>query len=168
MNLAVRAALLAILATCGFAQISHAQKKATAPKQPVAPGWAVNCATTPQGLRCQASQSAFLKKNRQRILTAAVSFPPKSKDPVMLFHLAHGIYLPAGVSMQVDTEKAKNVAVEFCDARGCYARLPIAPAALKALKSGKTMSVGFQALNKQTLSVQLTLKGFTAAYEKIK
>lgn len=168
MSLAVRVALLVILATGGFEANAQAQKKAPAPKQQGAPGWAVNCATTPQGLRCQASQSAYLKKNRQRILTAAVSFPPKSKDPVMLFHLAHGIYLPAGVSMQIDTEKAKKVVVEFCDARGCYARLPIAKAALKALKNGKTMSVGFQALNKQTLSVQLTLKGFTAAYEKFK
>lgn len=168
MNPTIRLALIVTLATSVYAQNALAQKKAPAPKQPAPPGWAVNCATTPQGLRCQASQSAFLKKNKQRILTAAVSFPPKSKDPVMLFHLAHGIYLPAGVSLQIDKEKPEKIVVEFCDARGCYARLPIAQAALKALKNGKTMSVGFQALNKQTLNVQMTLKGFTAAYEKIK
>lgn len=169
MNFAIRLLVLLFLAWGASGQRVYAQsKKATAPKQPVTGGWTVNCASTPQGLRCQALQTVSVKKSRQRILTAAISISPKTKTPIMLFHLAHGIYLPTGVSLKVDTEKPAKIMVEFCNSKGCYARFPVAEAVLKSMKNGKAMEVGFQNLNKQTLNIQLSLKGFTAAYDKIK
>ena len=61
-----------------------------------------------------------------------------------------------------------DVQIQTCEARGCYASLPIAPDLLATLRSGKQLKVSFQNLGKETITIPMQLTDFAAAYDKIK
>ena len=79
-----------------------------------------------------------------------------------------GLNLPAGAKLQIDEGKASDMQIQTCEARGCYANLPISPEMLATLKSGKQLKVSFQNLAKETITIPMPLADFAAAYEKIK
>ncbi len=85
----------------------------------------------------------------------------------MLLHLPHGMHLPAGVVIRVDKGKPIKVAIQTCDLRGCFAGVPVDAVMLKAKKRGQTLSVALRNLKKQTIAINLNLKGFTAAFKKL-
>ena len=96
---------------------------------------------------------------------------PRASDtraPVALVQLPLGLNLPAGAKLQVDDGKTSDLQIQTCEARGCYANLPISPDLLAAMKSGKQLKISFQNLAKETITIPMPLADFAAAYEKIK
>jgi invasion protein IalB len=79
-----------------------------------------------------------------------------------------GLNLPAGAKLQVDEGKVTDVQIQTCEARGCYASLPIAPDLLATLRSGKQLKVSFQNIGKETITIPMPLADYAAAYDKIK
>jgi invasion protein IalB len=57
--------------------------------------------------------------------------------------------------------------LQTCDVKGCYAGEQISDDMLAAMKSGKTLAVGFQNLARQTISVPMALARFDEAYRRI-
>lgn len=80
-----------------------ATPKQPAPGQaaPARPTWVVNCSNAEKGLDCRVVQSLFLRKTGQRLLSVIVHVPPDTKKPEMLLQLPLGIYLLAGVTLQI-------------------------------------------------------------------
>ena len=85
----------------------------------------------------------------------------------ILITLPHGLYLPAGVTTQVDKNKAEALAVQTCDDKGCYAGAALQQALLENMKKGEALVVGFQDLKKQSITLSLPLRGFADAYQKM-
>ena len=75
--------------------------------------------------------------------------------------------MPAGASIQIDKADAEKLEVQTCDNNGCYAAKGISPSMLVALEKAETVTVTFQNLNKQNITLPLPMKGFTSAYEKL-
>ena len=142
-----------------------AAAKEEAPKQE--PGWTVRCDSAGEGLVCKAMQTIVLAKTRQLLLSAAVSKPPGSDNATLLLQLPHGLFNPAGVTVGVDVEKPQTLAIQTCDAKGCYAGTPVTPEQLAAMKTGSKLNVVFQDLKKQKIAVPVPLKGFDAAMKKL-
>ncbi|MEO1205976.1 MAG: invasion associated locus B family protein [Pseudomonadota bacterium] len=134
---------------------------------PPGAGWAVQCNNPGQGLVCRATQNIFITKTRQRLLSVAVSKPSGDKNLAMLIQLPHGLFLPGGLSLKVDDDAAKQLAVQTCDQSGCYAGHPIDTALLSKLKSGSRLTISFQNLQKKTMSIPVPLSGFGDAVQKI-
>jgi len=138
-----------------------------APEAPTVP-WIVNCASTGGQVACEASQRLVVQKTGQLLLAVTVRIPPESKTAAMMLHLPHGLFLPDGVTLDVDGKGSKKQEVQTCDQRGCYAGLPIDEAYLKELQSGKTMTVAFRNLQKEEVRVPIALSGFKEAYGKLR
>ncbi len=78
-----------------------------------------------------------------------------------------GTILPAGVKVQVDAGEPRTGAFEFCIPNGCILRDPLSAEFLASLKAGKAASMTFRVLQQGTLSVSISLKGFTKAFKAL-
>jgi invasion protein IalB len=134
------------------------------------PGWIARCSSGSRSasLECAIEQSAVLTKTGQLIVLINIRVPAETRAPVALVQLPLGLNLPAGAKLQIDEGKAADMQIQTCEARGCYANLPVSPEMLATLKSGKQLKVSFQNLAKETITIPMPLADFAAAYEKIK
>ncbi len=132
------------------------------------PSWAVQCVNAGGKLACKAYQTIALRKTGQRLLMVSVNRPTVGEGPAMLVHLPHRLFLPAGVTLKVDKGAVKTLVVQTCDAKGCYAGVALDKALITAMQSGKSLTVGFQNLEKKPLSIAMPLAGFATAFGKLK
>jgi len=189
MKISVKFAVAAV-AISGLSGPGHAQAPKAKNPQPVAqatpsptaaasdgaaasappPGWIARCssASRASSLECAIEQSAVLTKTGQLIILINIRVPAETRAPVALVQLPLGLNLPAGARLQVDEGKASDMQIQTCEARGCYANLPVSPEMLATLKSGKQLKVSFQNLAKETITIPMPLADFAEAYEKIK
>lgn len=74
--------------------------------------------------------------------------------------------LTAGVSLQVDAQKAKVIPFHACDQLGCYANFAMTKAELDMLRKGNKIAVKVvpAAAPGKTVDLEISLKGFTAAF----
>lgn len=160
---------LAVISSSGFAQEAKPEVKAAEAKQPEAASWVVNCssggATT--DLECQVSQNLTEAKTGQRVLTLTVRRQGEKGELVLLLALPHGLFLPSGVSYQIDGGEKATAAVQTSDQNGAYAAVPLSSALLGGLKSGTTLNIGMEAVTRKPLTIPVPLKGFTAAVDKM-
>ena len=133
-----------------------------------AANWVVNCSNSQAGLACRAGQSLFIKKTGQRFLSVAVAIAPDTKKPNLLLQLPLGVYLPAGVSLQIGKDAAKTLPFESCDQGGCVAEYAVTDAELGAMAKGADLTISAQNLQKKSFTLQVPALGFAAAYAKIK
>jgi invasion protein IalB len=164
------AALVFVLLGSAVAS-AQADKKAAAPEpkniEMPAQGWTVNCGSTADGLVCRASQAIVVAQTRQVLTAVSVFKPTGSEALVMNLNIPHGLFLPAGMTVQVDAEPAQVLAIETCDAQGCYGNMPLPEKTLAAMRKGKQLTVTFQNLTKSNVKVQLPLSGFPEALKKL-
>ncbi|MFL6820195.1 MAG: invasion associated locus B family protein [Bradyrhizobium sp.] len=179
------ASLAVLIAVAAVGSSSHAQAPkpnaaraapaTAAPPTPQAetpaqPGWAARCTSANRGapLECAIEQTAVLSKTGQLVVLVNIRVPSDTHAPVALVQLPLGLNLPAGAKLQVDEGKVTDVQIQTCEARGCYASLPIAPDLLATLRSGKQLKVSFQNIGKETITIPMPLADYAAAYDKIK
>jgi invasion protein IalB len=156
-------ALLAwLLASDVYAQ-SAAQQQTPAPQS----GWVVPCDGQAGALDCRVSQTLVVKETGQLLISVIVRRPSKTENPTLLLQLPHGIFLPAGISLQIDKGKPEVQPVQTCDARGCYVGMAVSKELFAALSNGETMLVVVQDLQKHPITISLPLKGFAEAFRKL-
>jgi invasion protein IalB len=131
--------------------------------------WSARCVNNPEGqiVDCRVTQNIALTKTGQRLLAVVVRIPRDTGAPAMTLNLPHGLFLPAGTTLQIDKATPKELVIDTCDSKGCYASLDVDNELLMILKKGSTLTVTFQNLAKQPIVVPVTLVGFTAAFAKI-
>ncbi len=134
-----------------------------------AESWLYDCPTVNAKKVCRIIQNLSMKKgDQQRPLLSIMVRPDKgAKNHALYLALPHGIFLPAGVEIAVDNEKPVRLAFHTSDTKGIYAGLPISDGMLAALKKGIKMNVIFVSMQKKKIGVPVSLKGFTAAYERL-
>ncbi len=131
--------------------------------------WVSRCASEArQGtLECVVEQTAVLQKTGQLVAAVSIRVPADTHQPSLAVQIPVGLFLPAGVTLQIDEKKPLNLTLQTCDLKGCYAATPISPELLADLKAGKKLAVSFQNLTKENISVPLQLANFSQAYQKI-
>ncbi len=78
-----------------------------------------------------------------------------------------GVRLPPGIGLQVDDRKPRNFPFERCSPARCQAHVMLEEDLLKSLKAGLTGTVTFQDGAGRAMTVDFSLKGFTAALKDI-
>jgi invasion protein IalB len=131
-------------------------------------GWASRCASAGRKseLDCSVDQSVALKTG-QIVVQFTVAIQAASKAPIAIVVLPLGIFLPGGAKVEVDDQKPFDLTLETCDQRGCYGNASISPDLLSAMKTGKTLTVSFTTIAKETVNIPLQLSEFAEAYGKI-
>jgi len=151
----------------GFSGAALAAQQTPAPASKAAKvtnPWQVNCSTAGGiTLTCQMSQSIFLAKTRQRILTALISQRPGTNRLVLHVVLPLGIFFPKGVTVTIDNKSPKTYVIETADKNGSYATIPLNKVLLARLRAGKILAFAVQNLKSKTIKIELPLKGFTAS-----
>ena len=139
---------------------------ATAPAaNPGAPqeNWTVNCAGEGSDKSCTMIQN-LVTDQKQRLLTILLQADQKG-DPTLLYVLPHGLFLPAGVQVQIDGGSQQKLVIQTADQNGSYAGLPVTPALLDTLRKGSELKVTFLSAQQKGITVPVTLSGFSKAYE---
>jgi invasion protein IalB len=172
-------ASLCLLASGSLGLAQTLQPKATkppaagAPTQPApeavpqTPTWMVNCTSVAGGFDCRASQTLFIKSSNTRVLTLVVRTTPGAKRPVMLIQGPLGIYLPAGITLQVGKAAAKALPVQNCDQGGCLTEYAITDEEIEAIRGGADLTVTMQDLKKTPVPLKVPSLGFAEAYAKL-
>ena len=129
----------------------------------------MDCANQSSGAvaDCQISQVMTLKETGQRILMVVVKKDTQTLDPHVMLALPHKIFLPAGIIVQIDSQLPREMDIETCDERACYATGYVSGAFLKNMQAGNAMHVTFQNLLRKPVTLSVPLKGFTVAYGQL-
>ena len=159
-----------------------AEKPAPAPPAPPRPpgnataeqpkpqgGWISRCVseTRTTAVDCSVEQTAVVSQTGQLVASVAVRVPHDTRQPVMVIQVPVGLFLPAGVNIQVDEGKPLAFPLQTCDLKGCYAGAPLPADTLAAMKTGKKLLVIFQNLQKENIPIPLPLDNFAEAYQRI-
>ncbi|MCQ0988628.1 invasion associated locus B family protein [Jiella marina] len=183
-KLGIVAAVLCLVLGLGFAlapAVSQAQNgqsggaaeaarpEAQAPAPEVRQPWSVTCAAPARSadLVCTMQQSLRARATGQRLFAASVAKGTEGGQPQMRLSLPHGVVLTEGIELWVDSGDHRQVAIRTADQNGSYASLPLEPALIEAMKSGRTLNAGVVRETGGKVVFQLSLAGFTAAFEKL-
>ena len=147
-----------------------AQAKKEPKGKPAKPrsGWIVQCSDGGEGLVCKAIQAITMRRTGQRLLTVSVQRNKDGKGAAALYHLPHGIFLPAGVDIIIDKAKPKKLVIQTCDRKGCYSGAQLTAAEVGQMSKAKILSIAFKNLAKKTITLNMPLGGFGQAYAKLK
>ena len=125
------------------------------------PPWSARCSATTRdaALDCQLEQRAVVTETGQLLLLVTIAVP--GRTPLQMF-------LPAGVRIDIDGRNAQKLDFQTCDPQGCYARAPISNALLEAMFKGLKLNIIIESINRQQLTVPMSLEGFTQVYDKVR
>jgi invasion protein IalB len=131
--------------------------------------WTSRCVSEARNgnVDCVVEQSAVVTKTGQLLADISIRVPADTRHPVMLIQLPVGLYLPAGVTVQIDTGKPQQITLQTCDLKGCYGAEPLADDVLAAMKSGTRFAVSFQNTAKETVVIPFGLSNFAEAYQHV-
>lgn len=134
-----------------------------------ASGWTTSCSSlSRQGSQdCTISQSVQLARTGQVVARVSVRVPGDTRAAALLIELPLGLYLPAGVRVQIDEGKPADLPFQTCQAQGCMVLAPIEAEMLAALKAGQQMSLAAQLAGREPLSLSLPLEGFAPSFDRV-
>ncbi len=163
------AAALAAGAFAAASQETTGQTNQAAPKKQPIP-WSSTCSAAARNLplECALEQRAFVRQSGQLIGMVTIRVPSDTKKPVAMIQAPLGLFLPAGITVDVDGDMAQNYPLQTCNANGCYAGFPITDQLLNRMFNGGKLNVIFQYLDKKPFTLPMSLVGFTEAYARIK
>ncbi|PWE34102.1 hypothetical protein DDZ14_02805 [Maritimibacter sp. 55A14] len=141
-------------------QSVHAQEQ-IAGDAAVFDDWRVAC---DQAQPCRMAQSVVQVASKRLILQVKVF---KGDEPTMLLSFPLGILLNTGWQYQIDGRSPTLRPFEICNADGCHAGIKLSQSLLAALKRGRTLSVTFFDAGRTKVNPQISLIGFTKAYESL-
>jgi invasion protein IalB len=131
--------------------------------------WRIRCnSATGAPSKCQMVQNVIVKDSGRPILQSVIGFIDDAPNPIGVFVLPLGIYLPAGLTLQIDKGQIYEMSLEICGQKGCRVRFSIDDALLRTFKNGNVAEVGFQTGLQKPITVPLSLKGFTAAIGQLR
>jgi invasion protein IalB len=139
------------------------------PTPPAGGGWISKCVSESRQspVECSMEQTVVLTNTGQLLASLLVRVPTDTHQPVMMVQLPVGLYLPAGLNLQVDDGKPQPIPLQTCDVKGCYAGTQISAELIASLKTGKRLTLTFQNLAKNNVVVPIALDNFADAYQRI-
>ncbi len=172
-----RRASLGLLVALGLAMMAAAAP-ASAQSQPtqnettedrLIEDWTLRClpATESQPRTCYMVQGAVAREGGQRLLQVAVGRFGTERLLGAIISVPIGVRLPPGISLWVDDRKPWKFPFERCTPGSCQVHTVLHEELLQSLKTGLVGRVTFQDAAGQPITVDFSLKGFTAALSEL-
>jgi len=79
-----------------------------------------------------------------------------------------GVVLTAGLSLKIDKGKAESAPFQICTEQGCLVREPVDEGLINRLRRGGVAQLKVVAANQGDVSADISLTGFTKAYNALK
>lgn len=131
--------------------------------------WTVRCEKVDDATAqaCIMQQNLVLKGGGQPVLQFTLGIAPGDEGPTVVLKVPLGIYLPPGLSLQIDQAAPTVLPLETCDPDGCQAVIKLRAQTLAALRGGRGLTVTFHDAERRPLSMPLSLDGFSAAFDAL-
>lgn len=137
--------------------------------------WQVVCQKVAENQELCGNVHEVMTKEGKLALWAAFGYFQPDSEPVMILRVPYDITDPPtgfrvgnGVQLSVDGTGQLTVPVEICAPGGCQLGLLLEPDLVTALKGGNKLNVAVPMASGQTATINVSLKGFTAAYDALK
>lgn len=136
--------------------------------------WLVVCGAPPQASQKEAGgRSCFMRQdqkreNGQRLLAMEMR---RSADggAIGTLLMPFGILFSKGITPRVDDHPRMGaLAFRTCLPAGCLAVFPINPQSLKRMRKGTALKLGITTVGNKKLTFSVSLRGFTAAFERLR
>jgi invasion protein IalB len=133
------------------------------------PAWISRCVSESRKspVMCSIEQTLVLANTNQTVASVSVQTQSDTKEQTMTIRVPVGIYLPAGLNVQIDDSKPLLATLQTCDGQGCYADMQLNSDTVAALKRGKQLSLIIENLAKTKITLPLPLDTFAQALQKI-
>jgi invasion protein IalB len=134
------------------------------------PPWSARCTSPARDAPadCQMEQRAIVTETHQLLLQLAIHVPGSSRKPVLSVRAPLTAFLPAGVVLRIDEGNETRLAYQACDQQGCYATSALSGQLLEAMTKGVKLNITIQARDGKSLTVPMSLVGFTEVYAKVR
>lgn len=123
--------------------------------------WTYQCVQSPQRSdSCSASQ--IIRNNLDDVsLDLHVTLIRRGDVIIPRFKIQAplGVYLPAGLTVELPNQKPFNVPFQFCQEKGCFINLDLADNVVAQLKENSVMIVGYHDVNRVVGYHEVNLSG---------
>lgn len=118
---------------------------------------------------CYVFQNVSNKESGQMIMQVRVGFAPGKDDPIMIVTLPLGTLLPPGAGFVVEEGDPMKLPFLACGREGCTTvGQEISAKTVKAMQKGDKAAVRVALLNQKVLTLPVSLKGFTRAFNSLR
>ena len=162
---AIRARALAAATSAAVAAIGLAGFGMTDAAAQQQRGWFKTCAKQAENDICNTQQLIFADNGQMITAVSLLDISGKVNNKLFQVTVPTGRLIPPGIGMSIDGGAIQKIDYALCFADRCIAEAPLTDAILASLKKGGKVtftSINFQ---RQQNPVEMTLEGFTAAYE---
>lgn len=158
---ALAATVCAFSATAAMAEVKPNQKFGD---------WIGNCEGDGAKRICQISQAPTTKEDKRTMLAVVVAMVPQKdgqKAPQMTIIAPLGTLLVPGLNLQIDENTANRAPFVQCAPVGCRTTLTLDATGIQNFKSGKQFKVSYVMPNGQSITVPISLSGFSAGIDAL-
>ncbi|MFT5114692.1 MAG: invasion protein IalB [Parasphingorhabdus sp.] len=117
--------------------------------------------------KCYISQTLKLKKSGKKLFQIAAGYPLEGDLPLILVSAPLGIYLPAGIIMQIDKTEAYKAIVAYCNIDGCHAYYRMSERFERLFQQGRWLNVSYLDGTRRENQFKVSLNGFTSALQQL-
>ncbi|AJY46912.1 invasion associated locus B family protein [Martelella endophytica] len=128
-------------------------------------GWFKTCNDNGSNKVCIVQN--YARAENGQILTAVGLIRPEGGSGQAMIQVTVPTFrlIPAGVGVQIDTSAPQKLDYAVCTNEQCIAQAPLTDAMINAMKRGGKVTFTSVNLRQQPNPVELTLSGFTAAFD---
>ena len=132
--------------------------------------WVTQCNTAVRAgeISCFMEQQIALRDSGQLVVSVTIQIPPDTRTPTVVIQVPLGVFLPAGVIVQVDDGIAQPYEIKTCDQGGCYVGEPLANDFVLAMENGQNLNIKFQNFSQEEIVIPVSLAGFRDSYYSIR
>ena len=129
--------------------------------------WATRCVSSARSepVDCSISQRAVTQQG-QLVGAVTIRVARESGDLLMIVTAPLGLYIPAGVSFNIDGAASQPLQLRTCERGGCIADVAINADTFAAMRNGQKLNLVFQNGPQRVVTLPMSLIGFTAAIDK--
>lgn len=134
-------------------------------------GWGTSCVSYERNspAQCSMNHVVTVQETGQVLFNVTLRVAITDDQPPFLDIIGPlGFFLPNGITLSVDGVELFNLPIQRCDANGCFAGVVVSDAHLASLEAGNALTIRFSPKPDQDAEVDISLAGFTAAYDMIK
>lgn len=138
---------------------------AEAQQQPPTNGWFKVCSKQEDNDICNVQFRSVAPTGQLVTGISLAEIKGKINRKVFQVQVPSSRFIPAGVKVKVDDGKEVTVPYAFCFPQACMAEVTLEDGIVEMLKGGGTMVVTSTNFQSKANPVEITLAGFTAAYD---
>ena len=131
--------------------------------------WALRCDDVELSApECHLSQNILRKDSAERVLLVSIGYPQGAAVPIALMTTPLGIYLPTGITVQVDDGEPMHVELERCNEHGCHAGLTLDPTLVEQFRRGRELRVTMHDGSGRRFHFPVSLRGFRSGFAALR